>query len=173
MLPTSWLVIAKIKLPYAGRAAFNQSDKGKQMITAYNRAEVENRPSAAVRHILIVDSEPAAALVTQRGLQRWLGPDVDVAIVPAGVAWLRCLREPIDLVIIDPAPQDRAASALLKALREQCPKIALMVLTAYDTVGLRTQMRRLGVHQYLAKPATLDHLVQAVRVASGLESYNC
>lgn len=142
-------------------------------MTVCNRAEVGSGPSGSVRRILIVDREPAAALVTQRGLQRSLGPLVDVTIVPAGVAWLRCLREPIGLVIIDPAPHDHAANALVKALREQCPKIALFVLTAYDTPGLRTQMRALGVPHYLAKPATLDHLVQAVRVASGLEPYTC
>jgi two-component system, OmpR family, response regulator len=126
--------------------------------------------STPARRILIVDDNPTAALVTQRGLQFLLGSDVEVHVAPsAGAAWMRCLREPIDLLIVDPAPHDRAAWALLKALREQQPSLPVLVLTAYDTVGLRTKMRELGVRYYLAKPATLQELEQAVRVALGLE----
>jgi two-component system, OmpR family, response regulator len=127
-------------------------------------------PSTSVRRILIVDGEPTTALVTQRGLQFLLGANVEVDVAPsAGAAWLRCVREPIDLLIVDPAPHDRAAWALLKALREQQPFLPVLVLTAYDTVGLRTKMRELGVRYYLAKPATLQELEQAVRVALGVE----
>jgi two-component system, OmpR family, response regulator len=126
--------------------------------------------SAPVRRILIVDDDPTIALVTQRGLQFLLGTNVEVDVAPsAGAAWLRCAREPIDLLIVDPAPQDRAAWALLKALREQQPSLPVLALTAYDTVGLRAKMRELGVRYYLAKPATLQELEQAVRVALGLE----
>ncbi len=54
-------------------------------------------------------------------------------------------------------------------LFEQCPALALLVLSAYDTLSLRAQMRALGVRHYLAKPATLHELEQAVRAALGLE----
>lgn len=37
-----------------------------------------------------------------------------------------------------------------------------MVLTAYDTPGLRKRMRDLGVSFYLAKPAELRELVPVV-----------
>jgi two-component system, OmpR family, response regulator len=131
-------------------------------------------PSAPARRILIVDDDPTAALVTQRGLQFLLGSDVEVHVAPsAGAAWMRCLREPLNLLIVDPAPHDHAAWALIKALREQSPHIPLLVLTAYDTVGLRAKMRALGVRHYLAKPATIQELEQAVRVALGLEVTVC
>jgi two-component system, OmpR family, response regulator len=127
-------------------------------------------PPTPARRILIVDDDPTAALITQRGLQFLLGSDVEVHVAPsASAAWMRCLREPIDLLLVDPAPHDRAAWALLKALQEQHPTITVLVLTAYDTVGLRMQMQKLGVRHYLAKPATLQELEQAVRVSLGLE----
>lgn len=108
------------------------------------------------RHILIVDNDPSAALVTQRGLQKMLGDEtvVDLASSP-GTAWLRCVRDGVDLLIVDPSPQSRGAAALIKALHEERPAIPVLVLTAYDTPRLRTQMRALGVRRYLAKPVDL------------------
>lgn len=121
---------------------------------------------APQRHILIVDSDPSAALVTQRGLQILLGAAalVELASSP-GAAWLRCVRDGVDLLIVDPSPQSRGASALIKALREERPSIPILVLTAYDTPRLRSQMRALGVRHYLAKPTDLLDLQQTVQGA--------
>ena len=122
-------------------------------------------PHAPPHHILIVDSDPAAALVTQRGLQRLLEPAVDVEIAASpGAAWLRCLREPVDLVIVDPNAASGAASALVKALHADRPDIHVLVLTAYDTPRLRMQMRSLGIQNYLAKPVDLTDLSREVRM---------
>ncbi|MBK9714006.1 MAG: response regulator [Kouleothrix sp.] len=120
-------------------------------------------------HILIVDNDPTAALVTQRGLQRLLDASkAEVEIAPSpGAAWLRCLREQVDLLIIDPSPESGAASALVKALHVDRPDIPVMVLTAYDTPRLRAQMRTLGVQNYLAKPVDLHDLGQAVQLVVG------
>jgi DNA-binding NarL/FixJ family response regulator len=102
-------------------------------------------------------------MVTQRGLQRLLDTAV-VEVAPSPrAAWLRCLREPVDLVIVDPTPEVSAASALVKALCADRPNIRVLVLTAYDTPRLRSQMRTLGVRSYLAKPIGLADLGQEVR----------
>ncbi|HEY3230356.1 MAG TPA: response regulator [Roseiflexaceae bacterium] len=123
-----------------------------------------------LQRILIVDNDPTAALVTQGGLQRFLGLEVAVTIAPSpGAAWLRCLRDGVDLLIVDPSPQSRAATALIKALHNERPHFPVFVLTAYDTPRLRTQMRALGVQDYLAKPVDLMNLVQNVRVALSRE----
>jgi hypothetical protein len=45
----------------------------------------------------------------------------------------------VDLLIVDPIPQNLAALALIKAVREEQPRIAILVLAAYDTPGLRHQ----------------------------------
>lgn len=121
---------------------------------------------ASQRHIVIVDSDPSAALVTQRGLQVLLGEqaEVDLAASP-GAAWLRCVRDHVDLLIVDPSPQSRGAAALVKALHDERPELPVLVLTAYDTPRLRSQMRALGVRHYLAKPVDLLELKQTVNGA--------
>jgi DNA-binding response OmpR family regulator len=112
--------------------------------------------------ILIFDSDPAAALVTQHGLQR-LQPGTEVTTaISAGAAWLSCLHDSVDLLIIDPNPANSASSALIKALRADRPNTDVLVLTAYDTPRLRAQMRALGVNHYLAKPVDLRELGQQV-----------
>jgi DNA-binding response OmpR family regulator len=108
--------------------------------------------------ILIFDSDPAAALVTQHGLQR-LQPNTEVTTATsAGHAWIDCLHQSVDLLIIDPSPANSAAAALIKALRTDRPNTDVLVLTAYDTPRLRAQMRALGVKHYLAKPVDLREL---------------
>jgi CheY-like chemotaxis protein len=123
-----------------------------------------------LQRILIVDNDPTAALVTQGGLQRFLGLEVAVTIAPSpGAAWLRCLSGGVELLIVDPNPQSQAAAVLIKALHDERPHFPIFVLTAYDTPRLRTQMRALGVQDYLAKPVDLMKLVQSVRVALNRE----
>jgi DNA-binding response OmpR family regulator len=131
-------------------------------------------PAQSLRHMLIVDNDPTVALVTQRGLQVALGADVEVTVAPsAGAAWLRCIREHIDLVIVDPSPPDRAARALVKALRAERANMPVLVLTAMDTLGLRAEMRALGVQHYFAKPLTLRELEHGVRAALGISRAPC
>jgi DNA-binding response OmpR family regulator len=139
------------------------------MITMSDVLPTSSSPAEPLQHMLIVDSDPTVAFVTQRGLQIALGADVEVTVAPsAGAAWLRCIRENIDLVIVDPSPPDHAAGVLVKALRAECSDIPVLVLTAMDTLGLRAQMRALGVQHYFAKPLTLRELAHGVRAALGM-----
>jgi DNA-binding NarL/FixJ family response regulator len=117
----------------------------------------------AQRHILIVDHDPVAALVSAQGLQRLLAPDVQVTTAPSvSSAWLHCLREPTDLLIIDPSPQIQAATALITMLHANYPAVPVLVLTAYDTPRLQKQMQALGVQHYVAKPVEIRQLATTV-----------
>ncbi|HNP70515.1 MAG TPA: response regulator [Kouleothrix sp.] len=120
------------------------------------------RPS----HILIVDNDPAAAMVTQHGLQRLFVSDAEVEIAASPLqAWARCQDTPVDLVVVDPSTENSPANALVKDLHAFYPEIPVVVLTAYDTPRLRSQMRSLGVRHYLAKPVELQDLGISARVA--------
>ncbi|HMO57438.1 MAG TPA: response regulator [Roseiflexaceae bacterium] len=122
----------------------------------------------AVPHILIVDNDPAAALVTQRGLQMLIGSEATIDLAhSAGAAWLSCVRGEVSLLIVDPGGTDRSTAALVKALHNERPNLPVLVLTAYDTPRLRNQMRNLGVKFYLAKPIDLPELHKIVTVAVG------
>lgn len=115
-------------------------------------------------HIVIVDSDPTVALVTQRGLQRMFADTitVDIAASPSE-AWASCVGGHVDIVIVDPNPENSPAAALVKSLHTMHPSIPVLVLTAYDTPRLRMQMRALGIQHYLAKPVELRDLEQLVR----------
>lgn len=120
--------------------------------------------AVAVQQIEIFDDDSAAALITQRGLQALLGHGVLVSIAAnANDAWLACARGTVDILIIDPSPRSSNAVALLRAVRAYRPELPVMVLTAYDSPGLRARMSLEGVKVYAAKPIDLRDLVPLVR----------
>lgn len=115
-------------------------------------------------HIQIVDSDPMAALVTQLGLQACLKTEADIKIVPDPMRGQgNGNGERVDLLIVDPGAQSQAATAMVRTLQTRHPETPLLVLTAYDSPRLRSQMRRLGVHCYLAKPVGVSDLENVVR----------
>ncbi|WP_129673646.1 response regulator transcription factor [Candidatus Chloroploca sp. Khr17] len=117
-----------------------------------------------VRQIYIVDDDPAAALITQRGLQTMLGERFSVWVAPSpNAAWLSCAMGNVDLLIVDPNPHTNGALSLIRVAQAFRPDIPVLVLTAYDTPGLRARMRELGVDRYVAKPIELRELVPIVK----------
>jgi CheY-like chemotaxis protein len=114
-------------------------------------------------HIQIVDDDPSAALITQRGLQALLNGAVHVSIASSpNEAWMTCARGGVDLLIVDPSPRSNLSLGLVRAVRNYRPDIPILVLTAYDTPGLRARMRGLGVEHYVAKPVDLRELAPLV-----------
>jgi two-component system, OmpR family, response regulator len=125
---------------------------------------VSEERTVAVQQIEIFDDDSAAALITQRGLQALLGRTVMVSIASsANDAWLACARGNVDLLILDPSPRSGGAVALLRAVRAYRPDLPVLVLTAYDTPGLRARMVLEGVGTYAAKPIDLRELAPMVR----------
>jgi two-component system OmpR family response regulator len=119
-----------------------------------------------LRLIQIYDEDPAAALITQRGLQTLLGDRYSVKVAPTpNAAWLACAHGDVDLLIVDPGPGGSAAGTLVRAMYAFRPKTPILVLTAYDTPGLRVKMRELGVGYYAAKPLGLQELLPIVSAA--------
>lgn len=118
------------------------------------------------RQISIYDADPAAALITQRGLQTLLGERYDIVVAPTpNAAWLACAAGQVDLLIVDPSPYSSGVLSLLRAVNAYRPVIPILVLTAYDTPGLRVKMRDLGVERYVAKPIELRELLPIVLTA--------
>lgn len=115
------------------------------------------------RQIYIYDEDAAAALITQRGLQTLLGERFSVVVAPSpNAAWLACAGGTIDLLIVDPNPLSNGVIALVRAVRAFRPQVPILVLTAYDTPGLRAKMRDLNVDRYVAKPVELRELLPIV-----------
>ncbi len=118
------------------------------------------------RQIQICDDDPAAALITQRGLQTLLGENYNVTVASSpNAAWLACAHGNVDLLIVDPGAGSGSASALVRAMHAFRPTTPMLVLTAYDTPGLRAKMRDLGVSYYAAKPIDFKELLPIVTAA--------
>ncbi len=116
-----------------------------------------------LRQIYIVDDDPTAALITQRGLQTMLGDRFGAVVIAApNAAWLACATGNVDLLIVDPSPHSNVVISLVRAVRAFRPYIPVLVLTAYDTPGLRVKMRELGAERYVAKPIDLRDLLPIV-----------
>jgi DNA-binding response OmpR family regulator len=120
------------------------------------------------RQIHIVDDDPVAALITQRGLQTLLGDRYSVIVDPnPNAAWMACASNNVDLLIVDPSPHVSGVLPLLRAVRTFRPLVPVLVLTAYDTPGLRAKVRDLGVDRdrYVPKPVDLQELLPIVSAA--------
>jgi two-component system OmpR family response regulator len=123
-----------------------------------------------VRQIHIFDDDPSAGLITQRGLQTMLGDRFSVVVDPTpNAAWLACATGNVDLLIVDPSPHGNGVISLVRAVKAYRPYIPVLVLTAYDTPGLRAKMRDLGVERYVAKPIELRELLPIVTTALAAE----
>lgn len=119
-----------------------------------------------LKHIHIVDDDPVAALITQRGLQTLLSGRSNVTVDPTpNAAWMACASYSVDLLIVDPSPHVTGVTSLLRAVRTFRPSIPILILTAYDTPGLRAKIRGLGIERYVAKPVDLQELLPTVSAA--------
>ncbi|MBZ0268664.1 sigma-54 dependent transcriptional regulator [bacterium] len=106
--------------------------------------------------IVIVDEEARqretlAAVLEERGHI--------VRIAGGGAQAIEAVRkEPIDIVLTDLRMPDVSGLDVLRKVREIQPEVAVVVLTAYGTVGGAVDAMKSGAADYLTKPVDLDEL---------------
>ena len=124
--------------------------------------------SARPRDILLVEDDPADALLVEEAL-RTRGAARSIAWVPDGVAALELLRDPEatrpDLIVVDlnmPRMNGRELLAVLKG-DDELKAIPVVVLTTSDApADVRAAYQR-HANAYITKPVNLDDFVRAVR----------
>jgi DNA-binding NarL/FixJ family response regulator len=116
-------------------------------------------------HVLIVDADSSAAVVTSAIVKR-IDPQASVVceLTPER-AWLSLQQMPPDVLIIDPASQGPSGTLLIQICKEDHPSMRVVVLASLPTPGLRATVRRIGIDLYLEKPATLPKLVDKLGAA--------
>jgi len=72
-------------------------------------------------------------------------------------------ENPFDLVLLDNRLPKESGIDLVRRLRERSVRSKVILMTAYETPDVKTQVKRLEVEGYLRKPFDLTVLVNEIR----------
>ncbi len=117
----------------------------------------------ATGRILLVEDRDSL----RRLLARALADDgYEVAAAATGGDAVRLLGErPFDLVLTDLKLPDRSGLEVLAASRQSQPRVPVVVLTGYGSIGAAVEAMKLGAHDFLEKPLELPDLARLVAKA--------
>ncbi len=115
--------------------------------------------------ILIVEDRDSL----RRMLEAALGQEgYDVAAAADGQSGIRLLAaRPFDFVLTDLKLPDVSGLRVLEASRAAQPRVPVVVLTGYGTVGAAVEAMKLGAYDFLEKPLELDDLSRLIEQALG------
>ncbi|HYX23224.1 MAG TPA: sigma-54 dependent transcriptional regulator [Thermoanaerobaculia bacterium] len=115
--------------------------------------------------ILIVEDRDSL----RRMLAAALGQEgYEVATAADGQAGMRLLAaHPFDFVLTDLKLPDVSGLRVLAASRAAQPRVPVVVLTGYGTVGAAVEAMKLGAYDFLEKPLELDDLSRLIEQALG------
>ncbi|MEW5743052.1 MAG: response regulator [Myxococcota bacterium] len=111
--------------------------------------------------VLVVDDEPVITSLLQSVLGR-LGHRVTTVNSSARALELMTAGK-FDLLITDKNMPGLSGVDLAKAARERQPGLLVMLITAFASKESASELRKLGIDDYIKKPFELDDLVTRVR----------
>ncbi len=126
---------------------------------------VEARPI----RVLLVDDHRALAEALSRLLASEPGISMVGTAYSAAEARAR-LREPVDVVLMDYALPDGTGAEVTRSAKARWPKAPVIMLTAHDDDETVLDSIQAGADGFLAKTASLDELVSAVKAAHAGET---
>jgi CheY-like chemotaxis protein len=129
----------------------------------YSAREPERAHDLKAKRILIVDDEASVAFFLQEGLQG-LGEEYEVYTAEsAELALERIDQEAFDLAVIDYVLPGLSGLDLMRRLRDLCPSILTILMTAYSSPELEEEAYHLHAFRYLAKPFHIQDLMCTVQ----------
>lgn len=108
--------------------------------------------------------------IVREGLKQILADTKDIEVAgeaadgPAALAQARTLA--IDLVLLDIAMPVRDGLDVLKALKDELPRLPVLMLSTYPEKQYASRCLKLGAAGYVNKGADLDELAGAIRKAA-------
>lgn len=127
---------------------------------ASNRAEEDTTTETTSKKILIIDDEEKLSRFVGICLKR-LGFEVSIC-GSVGEAIDRLQIGEWSLVLTDLVMPDETGFTLLKWVKEHCPSLPVIVITAHSGAIVEQQIDQLGAVGLLHKPFTVDQLTQIV-----------
>jgi len=113
--------------------------------------------------ILVVDDE-ASIRATLKGVLSREGYQVDEAASLAEAR--RLLREAYDLVLLDVWFPGENGLDLLASVRADAPETQVIMMSGHADLGTAVQATRLGAHDFLEKPLSLERLLVVLKNAA-------
>lgn len=117
--------------------------------------------------ILIADDHA----VVRSGLKQMLSEHADFSVAGEasdGLEVLKKLREqPFDLLLTDMSMPGRSGIELLKLVKAEHPKLAILVLSMHKEEQYAVRALKAGARGYLTKESAPDQLVFAIRKVAG------
>jgi len=110
--------------------------------------------------LLLVDDDPGYSHVLSRAIQR-RGYAVTCATNPDEALAQAAGCDP-EYIILDLNLAGHSGLNLIEPLLKQCPEARILVLTGYASIPTAVQAVKLGAYQYLAKPAEVADILQAL-----------
>ena len=115
--------------------------------------------------ILIVEDRDSLRRMLERALE---GEGYEVETAADGGSGIRLLGErPFDFVLTDLKLPDVSGIEVLAASRAAQPRVPVVVLTGYGTVGTAVEAMKLGAYDFLEKPLEIDDLARLIERALG------
>ena len=115
----------------------------------------------AMEPILVVDDEP----IVRESIRDWLqDAGYEVATAETGEEVLSLVgKRDFSVIIMDIRLPGKTGITVLKELKALKPGIKSIIITAYPSVEIAAEARKLGVVDYLIKPIAPDDLERLVR----------
>lgn len=110
--------------------------------------------------LLLIDDDPGYRHVLSRALSR-RGYEVLCAAEPVE-ALAQAARQTPAYIILDLNLAGSSGLTLIEPLHARCPRARILILTGYASIPTAVQAIKLGAHQYLAKPAEVADILQAL-----------
>jgi DNA-binding NtrC family response regulator len=113
--------------------------------------------------ILVVDDEEVVRLSYARSLA---SDHCKVEMVSNGPAALEAMgQHPFDVVLLDLLMPGMNGMAVLSTIKQRWPESEVIIITGYPALETAKEAVTLGAHDYLAKPAGPDDIVNATHSA--------
>lgn len=121
-----------------------------------------------LQRILIIDDDEHFTQVLSRSLER---QHYTTAIANnCADALSQCAAFEPDWIILDLRLEQESGLALISPLVKHCPSCRIVVLTGYASIPTAVEAIKLGAHNYLHKPVSLQDLIAAFADDASAES---
>ena len=117
-------------------------------------------PKKRIKNILIIDDEEDLCWLLSNIL-RAKGYNISIAnTLSDGIA---CLKEDIDLVLLDLKLPDGNGMDILPRIRKTIPQALVIIISAYGGEGKKVEAEKKGVNDFIDKPLSEEKILKTIK----------